>query len=301
MARRYHTLDVFTDTRLAGNPLAVVLDADGLDAAAMQKIAREFNLSETVFVLPAEDAKHRARLRIFTPGKELPFAGHPTVGTAVLIATLDHGGAEGAYLFGLEETIGTMSCAVTIDPAKASHARFGLPQLPVETGATADTDVIARALGLDPADIGFENHHPTRFSAGVPYTLVPLRDLRAMSRIALDTALWTRAFGQKGLGAAFVYTRQALDERSDFHARMFSLGDGIREDPATGSAVAALAGAIARFDDLAPGDRLLRVEQGYEMGRPSTIELGLTIEGVALASATIGGGAVLVGEGMLRV
>ena len=301
MARRFQTLDVFTETRLAGNPLAVVLDAEGLDAAAMQMIAREFNLSETAFVLPAEDAKHRARLRIFTPGKELPFAGHPTIGTAVLLATLDHGSGEGAYLFGLEETIGTVSCAVKLDPAKAGHARFGLPKLPAESGAPADTDVIARALGLDPADIGFENHHPTRLSAGVPFTLVPLRDLRAMSRIALDTALWTRAFGQQGLGAAFLYTRQALDDRSDFHARMFSPGHGIKEDPATGSAVAALAGAIARFDDLAEGDHLLRVEQGYEMGRPSTIELGMTIEGVALASATIGGSAVIVSEGTLRV
>src|SRR4051794_29787287 len=133
MPRRFFTLDVFADMPLAGNPLAVVLDSEGLGTAAMQKIAREFNLSETVFVLPPLDAKHRAKIRIFTPGLEMPFAGHPTVGTAVLLASLDHAGASldvaggsGDFLFGLEENIGIVSCAVTLAPGRA-FARFGLP------------------------------------------------------------------------------------------------------------------------------------------------------------------------------
>src|SRR5881227_4105953 len=108
MRRRFVTLDVFTEKRFAGNPLAVVLEPDGLDTAMMQAIAREFNLSETVFVQPPEDSSHRAKLRIFTPGRELPFAGHPTVGTAVLLALRDRGGAPGAVAFGLEETVGVV-------------------------------------------------------------------------------------------------------------------------------------------------------------------------------------------------
>jgi trans-2,3-dihydro-3-hydroxyanthranilate isomerase len=300
MPRRFYTLDVFADHALAGNPLAVLLDCHGLETEAMQRIAREFNLSETVFVLPPEDSKHRARLRIFTPGIEMPFAGHPTVGTAVLLARLDHVGSSGDFLFGLEEDVGVVPCAVTI-AGDASFARFGLPKLPAEHAPPRDVALVARALGLDVADIGFENHHPTIYSAGFPYSLVPLRDLKTMGRITLDLGLWREAFGQEGLGAAFVYARQTVDAANSFHARMFSPGDGIPEDPATGSAVAALGGVIARFDDLSPGEHVFRVEQGYEMGRPSLIELSLTIEGVMLASASIAGAAVIVGEGILHV
>jgi trans-2,3-dihydro-3-hydroxyanthranilate isomerase len=300
MPRRYYTLDVFADRALAGNPLAVVLDCQGLETAAMQRIAREFNLSETVFVLPPDDPKHRARLRIFTPGIEMPFAGHPTVGTAVLLARLDHEEAEGDFLFGLEEGVGVVPCAVTL-AGNAASARFGLPKLPTEHGPPKDVGLLARALGLEVADIGFENHHPTVYDAGFPYSLVPLRDLKAMARIVPNLGLWSEAFGQEGLGAAFVYARQTVDPANALHARMFSPGDGIPEDPATGSAVAALAGALARFEDLSAGEHVFRVEQGYEMGRPSLIDLSMTIEGVMLSSAFIAGAAVIVSEGVLHV
>jgi trans-2,3-dihydro-3-hydroxyanthranilate isomerase len=301
MARRFFTLDVFTDTRLSGNPLAVVLEAEGLDTAAMQKIAREFNLSETVFVLPPEDQKHRARLRIFTPGIEMPFAGHPTVGTAVLLASLDHDGEAGAYLFGVEENIGIVPCAVTLDQGKPGYARFNVPKLPVEGPKPENLDVIAKALGLAVEDLAFENHHPTIFGTGFPFTFVPVRDLRVIGRIATNESLWTEAFGQNGLGAAYVYTRQTLSDTTHFHARMFSPRDGIPEDPATGSAVSAFAGVLSRFEDLAGGDHALSIEQGFEMGRPSIIDLGLTVEGVAVTSITIGGSAVIMSEGTLRV
>jgi len=301
MQRRYFTLDVFTDTPLSGNPLAVVLDSDGLDSAAMQKMAREFNLSETVFVLAPENPKHRARIRIFTPGIEMPFAGHPTVGTAVLLATLDQGGQAGSYLFGLEEKVGVVPCAVTLDAMKVGYARFTVPKLPSEAGPAKPVELIAAALGLDVSDIGFENHHPTVFGAGFPFSFVPVRDLRAMGRIRFNTSLWREAFGQSGLGSAYAYARQTLDETASFHARMFSPGDGIPEDPATGSAVAALAGVILRFDDVPAGEHAFRIEQGFEMGRPSIIDLGITVEGVALTSVTIGGSAVVMSEGTLRV
>lgn len=300
MPRRYVTLDVFSETALAGNPLAVVLDAEGLDTAAMQKIALEFNLSETVFVLPPADTKHRARIRIFTPRIEMPFAGHPTVGTAVLLATLDHGAGGGDHIFGLEENIGIVSCAATLGPAKPGFARFGLPTLPEEFAPPIETSVAARALGLEESDIGFENHHPTRFTAGFPFAYIPVRDLRAMGRIAPDASLLHEEEG--GIGnSVYAYARQTLGDDTHFHARMFSPRDGIPEDPATGAAAATLAGVLSKFDDLAEGEHVFRIEQGYEMGRPSIIELGMAISGVRLVSATIGGAAVIVGEGTLRV
>jgi trans-2,3-dihydro-3-hydroxyanthranilate isomerase len=300
MPRRFFTLDVFADRALAGNPLAVVLDSDGLDTAAMQQIAREFNLSETVFVQPPADSRHRANVRIFTPGLEMPFAGHPTVGTAVLLASLDHKGQAGDYLFGLEELIGTVPCAVTLGEG-AAYARFDVPVLPTERGAPAATALIAETLGLNVEDIGFENHSPTLFGTGFPYTFVPVRSLEAIGRIRINTSLWLQAFGQEGLGAAYAYTRQTAQPTSSFHARMFSPGDGIPEDPATGSAVAGLSGVIARFDDLGEGHRHFRIEQGFEMGRPSLIDLTMQIEGTRFLSASIGGHAVVVSEGLLHV
>lgn len=299
MSRRYHILDVFTDRAGAGNPLAIVLDADGLETPAMQAIAAEFGLSETVFVLPPEQERHRARLRIFTTQQELPFAGHPTVGSAVLLGTLDHPATIGDVLFGLEETIGVVTCAVSLK-TDGGFARFQIPKLPEEAGAAADITLIAQALGLDKRDIGFENHHPCRFGAGVPFTFVPLRSLEAAGRAKPDLATWTQAFGSEGLGSAYLYTRDTVDPDASFHARMFAPGAGMPEDPATGGAAAALAGVVQHFDDLSAGDHLLRIEQGLEMGRPSVIELTLTIEGLRLVAASIGGSAVLVRNGILE-
>ena len=149
--RRYAVLDVFTDEPLAGNPLAVVLDAEGLADSRMQAIAREFNLSETVFVLPPREGRHRASLRIFTPAGELPFAGHPTVGTAVLLA-LKGGDPTDAIAFGLEEKVGIVPCVVQKHGERRGHARFRLPRLPAPEGEAPDEIATAWALGLDPAD-----------------------------------------------------------------------------------------------------------------------------------------------------
>src|SRR6185369_3949977 len=180
MRRRFVTLDVFTEKRFAGNPLAVVLEPDGLDNAAMQSIAREFNLSETVFMQTAENPAHRAKLRIFTPASELPFAGHPTVGTAVLLGRID-GGAQSRESV-LELGIGPVRCQVTPTGADAGRAVFDLPRLPQDIGAPADDAAIAAALGIDVTDIGFDRVRPARWSAGAPYSLVPLRDLAAVGR-----------------------------------------------------------------------------------------------------------------------
>ncbi len=295
MRRRFHTLDVFTDVPLAGNPLAVVLDAEGLDEARMQAIAREFNLSETVFVLPPRDPVNTARIRIFTPGRELPFAGHPTVGAAILLAETRAPELLPRQDVGLaiEEEIGLVQCVARRVKGK-SRASFTLPRLPGAAGDVPPSTALAAILGLADRDIGFADHVPTLMSAGVPYTLVPVKDRDTVDRASPDLTRWPHGL------AAFVYARDEQGgEDGGFHARMFAPDFGIVEDPATGSAVAAFAGALARFERLAEGDHTIIVHQGVAMGRPSRITLGLDIANGMLVSASIGGGGVIVSQGTL--
>jgi trans-2,3-dihydro-3-hydroxyanthranilate isomerase len=295
MSRRFATLDVFTEEPLAGNPLAVVLDAEGLDDARMQRIAREFNLSETVFVAPPQAERHRAALRIFTPKQELPFAGHPTVGTAVLLALLDRQGEPGAVLFGLEEKIGVLSCAVEILGAGRGQARFRLPRLPEMWGEGLSSAQAAWGLGLDPTEIGFDRHQPSRYSGGVPYDLVPVASLDALARARVASDSFEPVFGASIHPAVYVYARSG----DGFRARMFFPAPGLTEDPATGSAVAAFAGALMQCEPLGDGEHSFVIGQGHEMGRPSAIGLQIVIQFGALASAEIGGGAVVVARGEL--
>jgi trans-2,3-dihydro-3-hydroxyanthranilate isomerase len=296
MRRRFVTLDVFTARRLEGNPLAVVLDADGLETDAMQAIAREFNLSETVFVLPPQDPAHRARLRIFSPASELPFAGHPTVGTAVLLNRIDGGGERDIVL---EEGVGPISCSTaSLDDARG-RARFRLARLPEELGETADAETIAEALGLQPNEIGFDDFRPSLWSAGISFTLVPVRDLAAIRRCAPRLDHWQAAFTRHGRSSAFVFCRQTVETGSAFHARMFAPHLSGFEDPATGSAAAAFAGVLLRFEPPEEGEHDFVIEQGYEMGRPSLITLSVTVQNRELVAAAIGGEAVAVTEGTI--
>jgi trans-2,3-dihydro-3-hydroxyanthranilate isomerase len=298
MARRFQTLDVFTETALAGNPLAVVLDAEGLDDARMQAIAAEFNLSETVFVFEPRNAVNSARVRIFTPKRELPFAGHPTVGAAALVAHL-----RAADLLAIqdlriviEERIGDVVCVARRRKGKPLGAYFELPKLPERLqGETPSTGEIASGLGLEPEDIGFDRHEPSLHSAGAPFLFVPIRSLDAIGRAAPRVMRWATEDGP----ATFLYTRETAREGSAYHARMLAGAWGVAEDPATGSAAAAFAGVAQAFDRPRNGEHMLIIEQGFEMGRPSLMALGLVIENGALASATIGGSVVLVGSGSL--
>ncbi len=300
MSRRYFTLDVFTDRALAGNPLAVVLDGQGLDDATMQAIAGEFNLSETVFVFPPQEPAHRAALRIFTPGRELPFAGHPTVGTALLLATLD-GLGQGATHFVLEEKIGLVPCRVAAADQGCIEALFTLPRLPQRVEPAARVTDIALAIGVAGSDIGFDAHQPAVFSAGVGFTMVPLKSLSAVAKARISRDHWHAGVLPADHANAFVYCRETTEAGHQFHARMFAPDLGVGEDPATGSAVAAFAGAVAEYEGLGDGRHVLLIEQGYEMGRPSLIRLEMDMVGGALVEARIGGGAVIVSEGTLRL
>ncbi len=299
MRRKYYLLDVFSDRALAGNPLAAVVDCDGLDTATMQRIAAEFNLSETIFLFEPRDPVNTARLRIFTPKAELAFAGHPTIGAAVLLGEL-----RGRELLRtqdvrvvLEENIGGIVCIVRHRPGKGRQAHFGVPKLPAPAGVPQSNDRLAAALGIAAHEIGFERHVPAIYSAGTPFTFIPIASLAAVARAQPRAALFGAALAP--VEAAFLYTRETVDPQHDFHARMFAPSLGITEDPATGSAAAAFAGALMAFEDVPDGSRALTIEQGYEIDRPSRIVLSLEVERGALNEASVGGNAVIVAEGFL--
>jgi len=298
VSRRFFTLDVFTETPLAGNPLAVVLDAEGLCDARMQAIAAEFNFSETVFVLAPEKPANAASLRIFTPVRELPFAGHPTIGTAALLAHIhdpDQLGAQDVRVV-LEEQVGEIVCNVRRRDGRVLAADFGLPKLPVRLEAQPPSKIeIAEGVCLAPEDIGFDGHEPTLYTAGAPYLFIPVRSLAAIGRARPGVMSWAGKDGP----AAYLYTRDVVQTGSDYHARMFGGGWGVTEDPATGSAAAAFAGVVCAFDFPGDGERRLIIEQGFEMGRPSLIALSFAVEGGMLRSASIGGSAVIVSSGAL--
>lgn len=302
MVLRYVIYDVFTDQRLAGNPLAVVFGADDWATEQMQAVAREMNLSETVFVQTAENPAHAAKLRIFTPGRELPFAGHPTVGAAVALTEMNNSGSDGLdTVFMLEEAVGPVRCAVRLSSGQASFAEFDLPRKPSRIDLNLDRQGLADALGLKLSDLGFENHVPSVWSAGVPFLILPVHNLAAVQSLEFDAGLWERAapFVEGRLTSAYVYCRGGVHHAAKFHARMFSPDMGIPEDPATGGAVAAMAGAIQHFDALPDGNHPILIEQGVEMERPSFIHLHIDIKDNAIFRARIGGQAVKIAAGEL--
>lgn len=303
MALKFYTLDVFTDRRFGGNPLAVVLDADGLSGEQMQAIAGEFNLSETVFVQASERPAHSAKIRIFTPRSEVPFAGHPTIGTATLLAELKapiHNGEQDALIV-LEQGIGTVRVGARVRAGSPAFAEFDAPKLPAEAGVLPPDDVLAAGLGLIPSEIGFENHRPLCFAAGNTFAFVPVASIEAIRRARVNGAHWERGFEQQGIVGVYLYTRQCEHTASAFHSRMFAPQVGIPEDPATGSAAVGLASIVHHFDRLPDGTHRRIVEQGYEMGRPSQIVLTLVVDGGKLTTVRIGGSSVRVSEGTIEI
>ena len=300
MARRFYTLDVFTDEALSGNPLAVVLDSDGLDQDAMQTIATEFNLSETVFVFPPDKEENRARIKIYTPVHELPFAGHPTVGTAYLLSHLD-GLSDDAELV-LEEVVGPVNCAITDTDGKRK-IRFELPKISERIDWTVGADKLAEAIGLQPEDMGFDEHEVSIWDGGVPYMLVPLSSINAVQNIEINSVLLKEIEPViNGINAnIYAYCRGGESSSAAYHARMFAPFQGIPEDPATGSAVASFSGQIAQYDMQETDTGEFLIEQGYEMGRPSQIVLDLTKDQGNTTAAGISGGAVIVSKGELLI
>jgi trans-2,3-dihydro-3-hydroxyanthranilate isomerase len=299
MRVRYYTCDVFTDTRFGGNQLAVLPAADGLDAARMQQVAREFNFSESTFVLAAE-AGHTRRVRIFTPMSEVPFAGHPNVGTAfVLAATGALGPLAPETTVTFEEQAGIVP--VTVRSAADGRLRCELtaPQ-GLAVGPEVPLELLARAVSLAPADVATSAHRPLVASVGLPFVIAELTGRDALERARPDTA-GIEALVAAGVQPPDVHLYVRSGDEYDLRARMFSPLDGIPEDPATGSANCALAALLARLDPAADGSFAWRIAQGVEMGRPSVLEARADKRGGAVVGAWIGGECVLVSEGTIEV
>ncbi|MFV0360548.1 PhzF family phenazine biosynthesis protein [Tropicimonas sp.] len=292
---RFHTLDVFTDTPYAGNPLAVVLDADGLDNAQMQIIAREFNLSETIFVMAPRDARNIARVRIFFPTAEIPFAGHPTIGCALLLAQMGRGAEDFETELVLEEEAGPVPVRIS-RIAGRPRAEFTAPVLPHLHHGPAPADLVAAAIGLPAEAVGFAAHRPGSYRGGPAFLFVPLRDRGALAAARPAEPHWSDLMRQAGVDAAYLYTP---GEDCDYRARMFSPTAGIPEDPATGSASAILAAQLLDSGALANGETRLLLHQGLEMGRPSRIDARITVQNGALTGVHIAGSAVAISAGEL--
>ncbi|MCR4339618.1 MAG: PhzF family phenazine biosynthesis protein [Gemmatimonadaceae bacterium] len=302
MKHRFFTLDVFTDRAFGGNQLAVFPEAATVPAERMQDIAREFNFSETVFVLPPEDPAHARRLRIFTPGAELPFAGHPTVGTAHLLAAT---GAvptvEGDNSLVLEEGVGPVRVSVRKERGVVTFVQLSVAKLPerLESGHTLDG--IAEALSLSREDLAEDDVGPVAYSCGVPFLFARLRDVAAVGRAELNYAAWKRSLARRGTNEVFFFAEGGRLHGADIHGRMFAPGLGVFEDPATGSAVAALAGYLVALQKPADGTAKWTVEQGIEMGRASLLHLEADVRGGMIFAVRVGGRSVVVTEGTMEV
>ncbi|WP_024546676.1 PhzF family phenazine biosynthesis protein [Picosynechococcus sp. NKBG15041c] len=288
----FYTLDVFTEQIFGGNPLAVFPDAQGLTASKMQAIAKEFNLSETVFVLPSEQPDCDFQLRIFTPHAEIPFAGHPTVGTAYLLAHLGFIPTTQTQIF-LEEGVGTIPVAIAWENNRVKTTALSAAQMPVFSEVPAVA--IAELLNLTPADSA-SDRQPAVISCGLSFFYIPLASEAALHRCSLNLALWEKAL--KNTEAANIYPF-FVAENQTIYARMFAPALGITEDPATGSAATALAGYLAKYYPVATPENHWQIYQGIEMGRPSQIRLSFQSEADQVNAISVAGATVLVSEGTL--
>ncbi len=292
MQRRYVTIDVFTDRAFGGNPLAVVLDAAGLSTAQMQTVAREFNYSEATFVLPPADPANTAQVRIFTPAFEMPFAGHPNVGTALVLARRTAGTTRVVF----EETAGIVPLDITLADGQPVAAELTAPR-PFSRGANADPAKVAAALGLDATDILIGTHRPTMGTVGAPFLFCEIAGRDTLRGCRPDEPRLTALLAATETIGIFVYTKDGADAAHDIHARMFFPLGGIVEDPATGSAAVALAALLAGLAPQETFDLALRIGQGEDMGRPSLLLTRAVKRGGKLVSAHVGGGGVEIMHG----
>lgn len=301
MRARFYTLDVFTNRIFGGNPLAVFIDATAIPESALQSIALELNLSETVFVYPPTDPNHTRRVRIFTPVYEMPFAGHPTVGCAFALAALGEVPLEGETRIVLEEGVGPVPVLIRGEFKKPTFAQLSVAKLP-ETGPPPPGRThLAEMLSLDPSDILGGMAAPQAISCGFPFLIVPLRDLDAVRRARVRMDQWESALKSYWAPDVLVFARDADREGSIIRARVFVPGQGIIEDPATGSAVAALGGYLGARETAASGNFSYVVEQGFEIRRPSILELEVDKTDGEVSAVRVGGSAVMVSEGMMDV
>ena len=300
MQLEFVTVDVFTDRRFGGNPLAVVHDADGLTTAQMQSIAAEFNLSETTFVLPPQDPSHTAEVRIFTPKAELPFAGHPNVGTAFVLGR--RGKVPGRAIVdavAFEELAGLVLIDLLRENGAIVGARLTAPQ-PLSRGPDLPVDIVAAACSIAVEDIETAHHQPCVASCGTAFIFAEVKTRQALATARPRPDLFAEHLPIGGAAGIHLYLRESGGE-IDIRARMFAPLHGVPEDPATGSANVALAGLLASLRPEPDISLETRIAQGIEMGRPSLLKAAAEKRGGQITRTRIGGRCVAVMTGTIDV
>jgi trans-2,3-dihydro-3-hydroxyanthranilate isomerase len=299
MPYRFYTCDVFTDSRFGGNPLAVLPDASGLTTEQMQLIAREFNYSESTFVLPAQH-DHTRQVRIFTTDQEVPFAGHPNVGTAFVLATIGElGDFDTTTEITFEEKAGLVPITIRREPGQPIWCELKAPE-PLSLGQTFPDGALAAVLSLTPDDIVVQTHAPQVASVGLPFIITELKDRGALARARINhEALAT--VDLHGTHPFFhLYAKSSGD--FDLYSRMFAVGgDTTFEDPATGSANCALVGMLGHYQPEENGRFSYRIAQGVEMGRPSVLNGRCQKQAGTVTGVWMAGTSVLVSEGYIHI
>ena len=302
MKYQFYTCDVFTEERFGGNQLAVLPKAWGLSDRQMQQITREFNYSETAFVFPAEAGQTR-KVRIFTPGQEIPFAGHPNVGTAFVLASIGElGELRSSQVATFEEKAGQVPVQIEVANGKVTSCELTAPES-LSLGETVPLDLVASAVSLSEKDIATKAHPPMFVSAGLPFIITEVADRTALERVRVHSAGFEKVrdhlSGESVRASIYLYTRTS--DEVDLRARMLAPLSGVPEDPATGSATCAVAGLLAQLDEKPTGSFRLRIAQGVEMGRPSLLSARAEKMDAVVRSTHVGGACVLVSEGAIEV
>ncbi len=302
MRYRFYTADVFSDRLFGGNPLAVFPHATGLTPQQMQQVAAEFNLSETVFVLPPLTPQGTRQLRIFTPATELPFAGHPTVGTAYVLSAIGEiplKQAEITLIF--EEGVGTVPVKIRSIAGKPMYTELSAAKMPEFSSDVPSIADLAAMLGLKSEDLLSGDYAPQAVSCGVPFLFVPLGNRQALADIEFNRDRWQSILANAWASAIYPFCFDPEQEGSDVRSRMFAPAMGIREDPATGAAATALAGYLGIRHACQEGTLHWQVEQGFEMGRPSILQVETEKINGEFAAIRVGGASVLVSEGLMEI
>ena len=299
---KFYTTDVFTNIIFGGNPLAVFPDAQGMSSELMQKIAKEFNLSETTFVFPPENPNNTKQLRIFTPGTELPFAGHPTVGTAYVLASIGVLNLENEtteIIF--EEKVGPVGVSIQSQYGKPKSAYLTVAQLPKFGPSPPEPSIIANALSLDKEDLLLGDWNPEAVSCGLPYLFVPVRDRKILGKAAVNLECWKKHLQSPWFENLYIFCFDPEHPEANLRSRMFGPAFGIIEDPGTGSAASALAGYLGVRESASHGELQWIVEQGVEMGRPSILYVQAHKANGRIETVRVGGESVMVSEGTIEV
>ncbi len=297
MTALHHVIvDVFAAKPLQGNPLAVVFDADGLSGAQMQALGREFNLSETAFILKPRDPAHTAQVRIFTPAEEVPFAGHPNIGSAFALA--HHRPLPGDELL-FDELAGLVRLRLERDGGRVVGASLQAPQT-LSTKPAPSPAIVAAALSLAAQDVVTTTHPPIILSVGLPFAFVEIAGLEALGRVRAHLPAFDQVRDQ-GVMAIHAYVKTPTPQGARIRARNLSPYDGIVEDPATGSANASLTAFLAGCDPRADCDFALEAHQGIEMGRPSLLHGSAEKRGGKVAPPHLSGRCVQVMQGTISI